>query len=279
MLRQLHGFWETRAKNIQEQKVFVARKCLVRTFNKKNIPLHFKTEAKTLVRILSKKMNMFLLDRTKTNSSSLNNDSKRGTCLTTNYWGTDRWKNRAISKIRTHDPLIKRRSLCRCATLADLLSFCSQENVWGWTEQSGDDVTDFSENDVSVRFLRSGKKHLYSKKPTWLSQLEANWKLCSWALFYKTLRITEKEKIYGSIFSVTLSTKIKEHFSFKWGFKDGKIYLWYCTPLIFSFSVNKKSMKFSSRGPWSSIAHLAKTQLLIGEILNFYKRSSTGFAT
>lgn len=141
----------------------MARKCLVRTFNKKNIPLHFKTEAKTLVRILSKKVNMFLLDRTKTNSSSLNNDSKRGTCWTTNYLDKEKEKKSpAISKIRTHDPLIKRRSLCRCATLADLLSVCSQENVWGWTEQrlekSGDDVTDFFREWRQRQILAIGQK-------------------------------------------------------------------------------------------------------------------------
>ena len=148
-----------KGKKYSRAKSFCGKKVSSQNIQQKNIPLHFKTEAKTLVRILSKKMNMFLLDRTKTNSSSLNNDSKRGTCWTTNYLDKEKEKKSpAISEIRTYDPLIKRRSLCRCATLADLLSVCSQENVWGWTEQSGDDVTDFSRGWRQRQILAIGQK-------------------------------------------------------------------------------------------------------------------------
>ena len=73
-----------------------------------------------------------------------------------------------------------------------------------------------------------------------------------WGLYYKTLRITEKEKNYGKGENLRINF-LRKHFSVITGKLSlsftGKKCLWYSTPEIFSFSVKKESVKFYSTDP------------------------------
>ena len=83
-------------------------------------------------------------------------------------------------------------------------------------------------------------------------------------LYHKTSRITEKEKIYGSIFSVKSYGKTIIIYR--------KKCLWYSIPKIFSFSVKKESVKFLSTDPRSGFISALTTASLPGR-----PRSSASF--